>query len=157
MKSKIIIEKVFDDFYLLRVDDEEMEYFEAAKFSIVDVMGFKGRPDEEAGKNISRSVWSDSGYASPIEGFRKVVSFIPRLKGCKILRRNIRLGDSILDYLLECGGKALFLEVKSAVLRIGNHAVYLDCPSSRAKRQLKDIIRAVEQGHDIIHSRRSER
>ena len=56
VKSKIIIEKVFDDFYLLRVDDEEMEYFEAAKFSIVDVMGFKGRSDGEAGKNISRSV-----------------------------------------------------------------------------------------------------
>lgn len=85
-----------------------------------------------------------------LRAFERAVSFIPRLKDCKILRRNIRLGDSILDYLLECGGKALFLEVKSAVLRIGNHAVYPDCPSSRAKRQLKDIIRAVEQGYKAM-------
>lgn len=69
-----------------------------------------------------------------LRAFERAVSFIPRLEDCKILRRNIRFGDSILDYLLECGGKALFLEVKSAVLRIGNHAVYLDCPSSGAKR-----------------------
>ena len=67
-------------------------------------------------------------------------------KGCRILRRNPRLGSSILDYLLECGGEKVYLEVKSAVLRSGKYAMYPDCPSLRGRRHIMEITSHVENG-----------
>ena len=65
---------------------------------------------------------------------------------CWILRRNPRLGSSILDYLLECSGEKIYLEVKSAVLRNGKYAVYPDCPSLRGRRHISEITDHVKNG-----------
>jgi len=72
---------------------------------------------------------------------------LPWLRGYKVVRRNPRLGDSRLDYLLEHGGRLFFVEVKSAVLR-GDHeyAMYPDCPSLRGRRHVKELIRLVREG-----------
>jgi len=67
-------------------------------------------------------------------------------RGCRILRRNPRLGSSILDYLLECGGKKVYLEVKSAVLRSGKYAMYPDCPSLRGRRHIAELTSHVKKG-----------
>jgi len=67
-------------------------------------------------------------------------------RGCRILRRNPRLGSSIIDYLLECGGEKVYLEVKSAVLRNGKYATYPDCPSLRGRRHVKEIMNHVRNG-----------
>ncbi|MBK5190602.1 MAG: DNA/RNA nuclease SfsA, partial [Methanosarcinales archaeon] len=56
-------------------------------------------------------------------------NIIPWFEGCRILKRNARLGASRIDYLLDCNGKAVYLEVKSAVLREEEHAMYPDCAS----------------------------
>ena len=72
--------------------------------------------------------------------------FIPWLRGCRILRRNPRLGRSLIDYLLECDGEPVYVEVKSAVLRKENYAMYPDCPSSRGRRQIRDLTNHVEKG-----------
>jgi len=71
---------------------------------------------------------------------------IPWLKECTIIRRNARLGISYIDYLLECKGKEVFLEVKSAVLREGKYAMYPDCPSTRGQRHIKDLAYYVRKG-----------
>lgn len=42
---------------------------------------------------------------------------IPWLVNCKIIKRNTRLGSSLIDYLFKCTKELLYLEVKSAVLR----------------------------------------
>lgn len=72
--------------------------------------------------------------------------FIPWLRECRILRRNPRLGRSLIDYLLECDGESVYVEVKSAVLRRKRYAMYPDCPSSRGRRQIEDLIEHVRKG-----------
>lgn len=71
---------------------------------------------------------------------------IPWLRGCQVVRRNPRLGESVLDYLLQCGGAPLFVEVKSAVLRDGDAAMYPDCPTPRGRRHIGELIRHTRDG-----------
>jgi len=66
---------------------------------------------------------------------------IPWLKGCEISKRNVRLGSSLIDYLITCTCGSIYLEVKSAVLRgDGGYAMYPDCPSLRGRRHVKTLI-----------------
>ncbi|MCO6040341.1 DNA/RNA nuclease SfsA [Thermococcus alcaliphilus] len=68
------------------------------------------------------------------------------LKGCRIKRREVRIGNSRLDYLLECNGEEIWVEMKSAVLREGDYAMYPDCPSVRGQKHIKELIRLRENG-----------
>ncbi|MEM2897498.1 MAG: DNA/RNA nuclease SfsA [Candidatus Bathyarchaeia archaeon] len=70
----------------------------------------------------------------------------PSLKACKILKRNAKLGNSLIDYLIFCENQSIYLEVKSAVLRNKNYAMYPDCPSSRGQRHIRDLINHVKSG-----------
>jgi sugar fermentation stimulation protein A len=72
------------------------------------------------------------------EAFAK--GLMPRFHGCTILKRNVRLGNSIIDYLLGCSERRVYLEVKSAVLREGRYAMYPDCPSARGRRHVRELI-----------------
>lgn len=67
------------------------------------------------------------------------LGMIPWLAGYRIVRRDARLGDSLIDYLLDCPGKQLHLEVKSAVLTDGHHAMYPDCPTARGRKHIRDL------------------
>lgn len=78
------------------------------------------------------------------------MQLIPWLKECRILKRNAKLGKSRLDYLLKCKGKEVYLEVKSAVLRRNHHAMYPDCPSSRGRKHIKELINHVKEGNKAI-------
>jgi sugar fermentation stimulation protein A len=78
------------------------------------------------------------------------MKLIPWLSGCEILRRNARLDRSLIDYLLECKGKQVYLEVKSAVLRQANHAMYPDCPSSRGRKHIRDLARHAKERNKAI-------
>lgn len=64
---------------------------------------------------------------------------LPWLSACREFRRNVRLGSSVIDYLLTCAGNELYLEVKSAVLRQGRHASYPDCPSARGRKHVQEL------------------
>ena len=75
---------------------------------------------------------------------------IPWLKDCSIQKRNPRLGDSVLDYLLTCRNNAVFLEVKSAVLREGEFAMYPDCPTIRGQRHVKELTEYSKNGGSAI-------
>ncbi len=78
-------------------------------------------------------------------------NYIPWLIGCHVLRRNIRLGSSIIDYLLECNSNSILLEIKSAVLRKNKYiALYPDCPSLRGRKQVKSLITHVLGGGKAI-------
>ena len=80
--------------------------------------------------------------------FEKMVEngMISWMKGCKILSRHPRVLDSRLDYLVECKGIKVFIETKSAVLRVGYAASYPDCPSIRGRRHIRDLIKLKESG-----------
>ena len=74
-------------------------------------------------------------------------NMIPWLKGCKIIRRNAKLGSSRIDYLFDCMGSRIYVEVKSAVLRGGKHyAMYPDCPTMRGRKHINEIINYVLNG-----------
>lgn len=65
---------------------------------------------------------------------------------CDVIARNPRLGSSIFDYLLSCGGRSIYAELKSAVLRDGVHAAYPDCPTPRGRRHIIDLAKHAERG-----------
>ncbi len=74
------------------------------------------------------------------------------LNNCYILKRTPKLGQSVLDYLIKCNTREIYVELKSAVLRGNNkYAMYPDCPSIRGRRHIKELISYVEMGgHGII-------
>ena len=73
----------------------------------------------------------------------KMISWI---RTCYILRRNVRLKNSIIDYLLDCNCEGVYLEVKSAILRSSGYAMYPDCPSQRGRRHIRVITEHVKSG-----------
>jgi sugar fermentation stimulation protein A len=62
------------------------------------------------------------------------------LKEAKILKRNFKINNSLIDYLIEQKNKKYLLEIKSAVMKYKNFAMYPDCPSVRGQRQIKELI-----------------
>jgi sugar fermentation stimulation protein A len=66
--------------------------------------------------------------------------YISWLKGAKILKRNFRINDSLIDYLIERKNKKYLLEIKSAVMKYKNFAMYPDCPSIRGQKHIKELI-----------------
>lgn len=68
-------------------------------------------------------------------------NLISWLKGAKILKRNIKLGNSLIDYLIQSRNKKYYLEIKSAVMRENNFAMYPDCPSLRGQKHIKELIK----------------
>ncbi|HDM36171.1 MAG TPA: hypothetical protein ENG09_02800 [Candidatus Syntrophoarchaeum butanivorans] len=70
---------------------------------------------------------------------------IPWLSGCRILKRNVRLNNSLIDYLIGADGE-LYLEVKSAVLKRNRMALYPDSPSLRGRRHLEETLNHVRAG-----------
>jgi DNA-binding sugar fermentation-stimulating protein len=58
----------------------------------------------------------------------------------KILKRNFRINHSLIDYLIEHKNKKYLLEIKSAVMKYKNFAMYPDCPSIRGQKHIKELI-----------------
>jgi sugar fermentation stimulation protein A len=58
----------------------------------------------------------------------------------KILKRNFRINHSLIDYLIQHKNKKYLLEIKSAVMKYKNFAMYPDCPSIRGQKHIKDLI-----------------
>ena len=75
---------------------------------------------------------------------------LPWLEGCHVDRRDSRLDDSVIDYLFQCGERQGYLEVKSAVLREGEYAMYPDCPSARGRRHIRALTGHAEGGGKSI-------
>ncbi|QOJ78637.1 DNA/RNA nuclease SfsA [Infirmifilum lucidum] len=65
---------------------------------------------------------------------------------CEIISRSPRVGSSRLDYLLRCRGTNKYVELKSAVLRDGDFAMYPDCPTLRGRRHISELIGLAEKG-----------
>ena len=83
-----------------------------------------------------------------MRAFERAVSLehIPWVAGSGVMRRNVALGDSVIDYMFEAGGERVFLEVKSAVLRDGEYATYPDCPTARGRRHIRGLTDYVRRG-----------
>jgi sugar fermentation stimulation protein A len=73
-------------------------------------------------------------------------ALIPWLEGAVFVRRNPRLGGSVLDYFFDREGISVYLEVKSAVLREGRFAMYPDCPTLRGQRHVEELMHWAKKG-----------
>ena len=71
---------------------------------------------------------------------------LPWLPGCKRFRRNARLGVSLIDYWMHCATGQVYLEVKSAALRLGPYASYPDCPSLRGRKHVQELLDHAARG-----------
>ncbi|MGB9553458.1 MAG: DNA/RNA nuclease SfsA, partial [bacterium] len=60
--------------------------------------------------------------------------------------RNVKLVDSLIDYLLQKNGQKLFLEIKSALLHEGDLALYPDAPSLRGQKHIKRLLDLAQKG-----------
>ena len=83
-----------------------------------------------------------------MRAFERIIELglISWLKDCYIKKREVKIGASRLDYLLECNGEEIWIEMKSAVLREGEYAMYPDCPSLRGQKHIRELIKLREQG-----------
>ncbi len=94
----------------------------------------------------------DDGYGAILDTMMQMRAFekalelgaIPWLANCRVAKRNVRLGNSLIDYLLMCNLREVYLEVKSAVLREGEYALYPDCLSLRGRRHIRELIKSIE-------------
>ncbi|MFQ5330139.1 MAG: DNA/RNA nuclease SfsA [Thermodesulfobacteriota bacterium] len=82
---------------------------------------------------------------------------IPAIEGAAIVRREVTVGRSRLDFLLRQGGKELYLEVKSCTLFNKKVAMFPDAITERGRRHLEELATLSDGQTDsavlfIIHS-----
>jgi len=63
------------------------------------------------------------------------------------LRREVRYGDSRLDFWMELDGEQWLIEVKGCTLEQDNVGYFPDAPTERGVKHLRHLIHAVEAGY----------
>jgi sugar fermentation stimulation protein A len=84
---------------------------------------------------------------------------IPGLKWAKVIRGEVQEGSSRFDFLVEEGGKRLFLEVKSCTLFGLDGAMFPDAITERGRRHLTELADLSRKGKKhvvlfLVHSGR---
>jgi sugar fermentation stimulation protein A len=70
------------------------------------------------------------------------------LLGYPSVRREVRYGDSRLDYLLQAPGRdPCLVEVKSVTLVVGGLACFPDAVTARGRRHVNELARALAEGY----------
>lgn len=70
----------------------------------------------------------------------------PRLPEGAVLRREVRYGDSRLDFCVESPRGLFFIEVKGVTLEDGGAARFPDAPTERGVKHIRELQRAAEAG-----------
>ena len=69
------------------------------------------------------------------------------LKGLSIVRPEVTVGDSRLDYLLEdADDRQTYMEVKSVTLRMGDEACFPDAVTTRGAKHLRELSGIAREG-----------
>ncbi len=64
------------------------------------------------------------------------------------VQREVRFGDSRLDFYIEDGGRRCYMEVKGVTLENGGTASFPDAPTERGVRHLEELVHAVKMGYE---------
>ena len=96
-----------------------------------------------------RAVWVClvPALASQIVHFAAEHGGLVGLKGAKVVRREVKVGASRIDFLLHYRRRPLLLEVKAAAFVEGRRALFPDCPTVRGTRHLETLAAARRRGH----------
>ncbi|MDI6873451.1 DNA/RNA nuclease SfsA [Candidatus Solincola sp.] len=115
------------------------------------------RPASGRGRSTS---WDLIGVESP-QGWVNIDSWLPNLlfaeavrekrleefKSISRLTPEYRYGESVLDFLLEGGGRPCLVEVKGCTLAVNGVALFPDAPTARGTRHLEELMRATREGY----------
>lgn len=71
---------------------------------------------------------------------------LPWFEDYPVIRSEVRLGESRLDFKLEGEGAPCWIEVKSVTLVVDNVARFPDAPTARGRRHLRELIDVAAQG-----------
>lgn len=74
----------------------------------------------------------------------------PLLDGLDSVAAEQKFGNSRLDFLLGKGGTKIWVEVKGCTLIDDGRAIFPDAPTSRGKRHVEELIKAVEVGDEAL-------
>jgi len=76
---------------------------------------------------------------------------IGELPAYTLVRREVQIGASRFDFVLEGGATPIVLEVKSAGRLVGNVGLVPDAPSSRAARHVNELLHLHQTGlHTVL-------
>ncbi len=75
---------------------------------------------------------------------------IPGLEKVRVVRPEVKMGESRFDFLLKEGGKDVFLEVKSCTLVGKRVAMFPDAVTERGTRHLRELTRLSEEGTKTV-------
>ncbi|AGB49942.1 sugar fermentation stimulation protein [Methanomethylovorans hollandica DSM 15978] len=99
-----------------------------------------------AGKAGDDFVLTHSGYHRQISMWvleNKIIESLANTE--KILPEQV-FGESRLDYLLEEAGRRTWIEVKGCTLAENGRAMFPDAPTTRGRRHVEELIKAVQAG-----------
>jgi sugar fermentation stimulation protein A len=71
---------------------------------------------------------------------------LPMLPPYDTVRREVQIGASRFDFVLEGGPKQIVVEVKSAGRLVGDQGLVPDAPSARAARHVRELAELTHQG-----------
>lgn len=93
----------------------------------------------------------DSALHNEIVAEALNLNLIKELQGYRMIGREVKYGDSRIDFLLESPSqrKAL-MEVKGCTLVINGLALFPDAPTERGRRHVQLLIKAVKQGYEAL-------
>ncbi len=86
-----------------------------------------------------------------MKAFEKIVEkgIFKEFRGFEF-KRNPKYLNSTFDYILNKDGRKVIVEVKSAVMRKGDFALYPDAPSKRGERHIEDLIKLKKRGKETM-------
>lgn len=64
-----------------------------------------------------------------------------------VIRREVRYGDSRLDFAMELDGETWYVEVKGCTLEVDNIGYFPDAPTDRGVKHLRHLMQAVKEGY----------
>ncbi len=87
---------------------------------------------------------------------------VPGLEEWRLARREVAMGKSRFDFLLERGEEKLFLELKTCTLFHRHGAMFPDAPTERGRKHLEELAHLAHQPHTrggvlfLVQNNRSE-
>ncbi len=103
-----------------------------------------------AGKAGDNFVLTHSGYHRQISMWVLENKIIESLANTEKILPEQFFGESRLDYLLEEAGQRTWVEVKGCTLAENSRAMFPDAPTTRGKRHVEELIRAMLSGDNAM-------
>ena len=66
----------------------------------------------------------------------------------ELIKPEVKVGDSRIDFLLLKNGKRIWVEVKGCTLKDGDYALFPDAPTKRGKRHIEELEKLIKNGDE---------